>query len=135
MPQPLAVTAFMASPGRFELPAPRLGGVCSIQLSYGDIFDFSWSRMERSASQDFDDLIIRRRSLYPFNYENIVRQTYPYRITKIHQNSKTYASANFAVPCIQICPLNRRPAFGSPMRSFWAIPTWNTMSLQLMVRS
>ena len=25
MPQPLAVTAFMASPGRFELPAPRLG--------------------------------------------------------------------------------------------------------------
>ena len=65
MPQPLAVTAFMASPGRFELPAPRLGGVCSIQLSYGDIFDFSWSRMERSASQDFDDLIIRRRVLYP----------------------------------------------------------------------
>ena len=55
----------MASPGRFELPAPRLGGVCSIQLSYGDIFDFSWSRMERSASQDFDDLIIRRRTLYP----------------------------------------------------------------------
>ena len=43
----------------------RLGGVCSIQLSYGDIFDFSWSRMERSASQDFDDLIIRRRVLYP----------------------------------------------------------------------
>ena len=65
MPQPLAVTSFMSSPGRFELPAPRLGGVCSIQLSYGDIFDFSWSRMERSASQDFDDLIIRRRSLYP----------------------------------------------------------------------
>ena len=65
MPQPLAVTAFMASPGRFELPAPRLGGVCSIQLSYGDIFDFSWSRMERSASQDFDDLIIRRGALYP----------------------------------------------------------------------
>ena len=65
MPQPLAVTAFMASPGRFELPAPRLGGVCSIQLSYGDIFDFSWSRMERSAFQDFDDLIIRRRTLYP----------------------------------------------------------------------
>ena len=65
MPQPLAVTAFMASPGRFELPAPRLGGVCSIQLSYGDIFDFSWSRMERSASQDFDDLIIRRLVLYP----------------------------------------------------------------------
>ena len=65
MPQPLAVTAFMASPGRFELPAPRLGGVCSIQLSYGDIFDFSWSRMERSASQDFDDLPLRRRSLYP----------------------------------------------------------------------
>ena len=73
MPQPLAVTAFMASPGRFELPAPRLGGVCSIQLSYGDIFDFSWSRMERSASQDFDDLIIRRRLLYPFNYENKCR--------------------------------------------------------------
>ena len=43
----------------------RLGGVCSIQLSYGDIFDFSWSRMERSASQDFDDLIIRRGALYP----------------------------------------------------------------------
>ena len=73
MPQPLAVTAFMASPGRFELPAPRLGGVCSIQLSYGDIFDFSWSRMERSASQDFDDLIIRRRLLYPFNYGNKCR--------------------------------------------------------------
>ena len=65
MPQPLAVTAFMASPGRFELPAPRLGGVCSIQLSYGDIFNLLWSRMEQLASQDFDDLIIRRRSLYP----------------------------------------------------------------------
>ena len=64
MPQPLAVTAFMASPGRFELPAPRLGGVCSIQLSYGDIFNLLWSRMEQLASQDFDDLIIRRRSLY-----------------------------------------------------------------------
>ena len=65
MPQPLAVTAFMASPGRFELPAPRLGGVCSIQLSYGDIFNLLWSRMEQLASQDFDDLIIRRQSLYP----------------------------------------------------------------------
>lgn len=65
MPQPLAVTAFMASPGRFELPAPRLGGVCSIQLSYGDIFNLLWSRMEQLASQDFDDLIIRRRTLYP----------------------------------------------------------------------
>jgi len=42
--------------------------VCSIQLSYGDIFDFSWSRMERSASQDFDDLIIRRILFYPLNY-------------------------------------------------------------------
>ena len=60
MPQPLAVTAFMASPGRFELPAPRLGGVCSIQLSYGDMFDFLWSRMEQLASKDFDDLTIRR---------------------------------------------------------------------------
>lgn len=68
MPQPLAVTAFMASPGRFELPAPRLGGVCSIQLSYGDIFNLLWSRMEQLASQDFDDLIIRRGLLYPFNY-------------------------------------------------------------------
>ena len=73
MPQPLAVTAFMASPGRFELPAPRLGGVCSIQLSYGDIFDFSWSRMERSASQDFDDLIIRRPLLYQLSYTPISR--------------------------------------------------------------
>ena len=40
MPQPLAVTAFMASPRRFELPTPRLGGVCSIQLSYEDICNF-----------------------------------------------------------------------------------------------
>ena len=37
-----------------------LGGVCSIQLSYGDIFNLLWSRMEQLASQDFDDLIIRR---------------------------------------------------------------------------
>lgn len=27
----------MASPGRVELPAPRLGGVCSVHLSYGDL--------------------------------------------------------------------------------------------------
>ena len=27
----------LASPGRFELPASRLGGVRSIQLSYGDV--------------------------------------------------------------------------------------------------
>ena len=76
MPQPLAVTAFMASPGRFELPAPRLGGVCSIQLSYGDIFDFSWSRMERSASQDFDDLIIRRRPLYPTELRGLIQKIF-----------------------------------------------------------
>ena len=31
----------LASPRRFELPAPRLGGVCSIQLSYEDICNFS----------------------------------------------------------------------------------------------
>lgn len=73
MPQPLAVTAFMASPGRFELPAPRLGGVCSIQLSYGDIFNLLWSRMEQLASQDFDDLIIRRRTLYPAELPGQVR--------------------------------------------------------------
>lgn len=30
-------TALLASPGRFELPAYRLGGDHSIQLSYGDI--------------------------------------------------------------------------------------------------
>ena len=87
---------FLASLGRFELPAfrlggersillsyrdvyqiysifplkrirtsCRLGGVCSIQLSYGDIFNLLWSRMEQLASQDFDDLIIRRAVLYP----------------------------------------------------------------------
>ena len=78
MPQPLAVTAFMASPGRFELPAPRLGGVCSIQLSYGDIFDFSWSRMERSASQDFDDLIIRRRPLYPTELRGLIQKIFTF---------------------------------------------------------
>ena len=66
----------MASPGRFELPAPRLGGVCSIQLSYGDIFDFSWSRMERSASQDFDDLIIRRRPLYPTELRGLIQKIF-----------------------------------------------------------
>lgn len=38
MPQTIEFTAFLASPGRFELPAPRLGGVCSIQLSYGDLY-------------------------------------------------------------------------------------------------
>ena len=27
----------VASSGRFELPAPRLGGECSIQLSYEDM--------------------------------------------------------------------------------------------------
>lgn len=30
----------MASPGRFELPASRLGGARSIQLSYGDLRKF-----------------------------------------------------------------------------------------------
>ena len=48
MPQPLAVTAFMASPRRFELPTPRLGGVCSIQLSYEDICSFLGERRERT---------------------------------------------------------------------------------------
>ena len=78
---------------------------------------------------------LRRRLLYPFNYGNIVRETYLYRIAKIPQNSKSYDSANFTVPCIQICPLKRRPTFGSPIRSFWAIPTWKSISLQLIVRS
>ena len=36
-----------------------------------------------------DCILLRRRSLYPFNYENIVRKTYLYRITKIRQNSKS----------------------------------------------
>ena len=53
-----------------------LGGVCSIQLSYGDIFDFSWSRMERSASQDFDDLIIRRRPLYPTELRGLIQKIF-----------------------------------------------------------
>lgn len=29
-------TGFLASPARFERAAPRLGGECSIQLSYDD---------------------------------------------------------------------------------------------------
>ena len=96
MPQPLAVTAFMASPGRFELPAPRLGGVCSIQLSYGDIFDFSWSRMERSASQDFDDLIIRRRSLYPAELPG--HRSHTFRGT-----ARAFSLVIAAVYCIPFC--------------------------------
>ena len=107
MPQPLAVTAFMASPGRFELPAPRLGGVCSIQLSYGDIFDFSWSRMERSASQDFDDLIIRRRLFYPLNYENspfIIEQTDRFRQAGI---IPAYLSAHMLVTVHALHELQR----------------------------
>ena len=67
--------------------------------------------------------------------KEIYDEMYLYRITKISQNSKSYDSANFAVPCIQICPLKRRPTFGSPIRSFWAIPTWKSISLQLIVRS
>ena len=96
MPQPLAVTAFMASPGRFELPAPRLGGVCSIQLSYGDIFDFSWSRMERSASQDFDDLIIRRRPLYPTELPG--HRSHTFRGT-----ARAFSLVIAAVYCIPFC--------------------------------
>ncbi len=32
---------YMAAPGRFERPAYRLGGGCSIQLSYGAGFKFT----------------------------------------------------------------------------------------------
>ena len=100
MPQPLAVTAFMASPGRFELPAPRLGGVCSIQLSYGDIFDFSWSRMERSASQDFDDLIIRRRPLYPTELRGLIQKIFNFQVQ----------------PDSNELPLRRRPLYPTELR-------------------
>ena len=46
-------------------------------------------------------LNLRRRSLYPFNYENIVRKTHFYRITKIPQNSKPRQSflCQFIIGC------------------------------------
>ena len=147
-----------------EPAAFRLGGEPSILLRYMDVYKiFSVGRLLQQALRRrllypfnygnkcrilglFQPFRSRRPILwtqslswwiiwYPFNYENIVREMYLYRITKISQNSKSYDSANFAVPCIQICPLKRRPTFGSPIRSFWAIPTWKSISLQLIVRS
>ena len=38
----------LAAHRRFERPTPRLGGVCSIQLSYEDICSFLGERRERT---------------------------------------------------------------------------------------
>ncbi|RHP42656.1 hypothetical protein DWZ40_16930 [Clostridium sp. AF32-12BH] len=48
---------------------------------------------------------LRRRSLYPFNYENIVRKTHFYRITKIPQNSKPRQSflCQFILAAVHAC--------------------------------
>lgn len=43
-PQALRAAAFVASLGRFELPAFRLGGERSIQLSYRDIYKICFGR-------------------------------------------------------------------------------------------
>ncbi len=47
----------MASPGRFELPAFRLGGGPSIQLRYGDILNYD--------QFGGGTVSLRRRTLYP----------------------------------------------------------------------
>ena len=39
----------VASPGRFELPASRLGGARSIQLSYGDLLTATFELVATSA--------------------------------------------------------------------------------------
>ena len=44
-------------------------------------------------------------------------------------------SSSFRVPCIQICPLNRRPGCGSPKRSLLLMQTTNSRSwLSIFIR-
>ena len=40
----------MASPARFERATFRLGGGCSIQLSYGDIYSYYEEKMKKGGS-------------------------------------------------------------------------------------
>ncbi len=54
----LEFTMFLAHPAGFEPTAPRLGGECSIQLSYGCIHVLTLVRA-------CELLALRRRTLYP----------------------------------------------------------------------
>ena len=54
----LEFTMFLAHPAGFEPTAPRLGGECSIQLSYGCIHVLTLVRA-------CELLALRRRPLYP----------------------------------------------------------------------
>ena len=51
----------LASMRGFEPPTPRLGGVCSIQLSYMDIYQ----NIKFMQDLDSNHLPLRRRTLYP----------------------------------------------------------------------
>ena len=55
-----AYSLFMASQKGFEPPTPRLGGACSIQLSYWDKCHYSFF----IPHLDPNDLPLRRRPLY-----------------------------------------------------------------------
>ena len=71
------------------------------------------------------ELPLRRRLLYPFNYENLYKiyavcgkSTYSFFILSYFlKNIYTY-SLYFILPCIHTMPLNRLPTCGSPTRSF-----------------
>ena len=65
-------------------------------------------------------LNLRRRLLYPFNYEN-----------KCHISGNQIYSRQ-RLPCIQTSPMKRLPIAGSPNKSFSLIQISNSISLQFI---
>ncbi len=134
----LILRDFLASTRGFEPPTPRLGGECSILLSYVDIcvakgFPFGFTELCRR--KDYINPFMPESQLFFIHAQgsySLFMHRVLYSCTGflffIHAAILTYMIALpsylchhsigwITLPCIHMTPLNLRPTAGSPTRS------------------